>query len=213
MSKVKPKKKDTFIDMTAMSDVTVLLLTFFMLTAHFIPLEPIQVITPASVIETKVPEYNLATILIEPTGKVFLNLDRPDNKKQALEEMGKKYGVEFNAEEIANFIAPGTFAAVPMSLMKQYLALGLSDQKEFLQQHEGVPTDTIATIGDKMNMRNELAVWLKTAKQINADLAISVKADQDTPYPLVRNVTSTLQDIKENRFSLVTQLRGMPEGL
>lgn len=45
------------------------------------------------------------------------------------------------------------------------------------------------------------------------DLTISVKADESTPYPLVRNVTSTLQDIKENRFSLVTQLRGMPDGL
>ena len=31
----KIKKKSTFIDMTAMSDVTVLLLTFFMLTSTF----------------------------------------------------------------------------------------------------------------------------------------------------------------------------------
>ena len=30
MGRAKIKKKDTFIDMTAMSDVTVLLLTFFM---------------------------------------------------------------------------------------------------------------------------------------------------------------------------------------
>ena len=30
MAKVKVKKQSTFIDMTAMSDVTVLLLTFFM---------------------------------------------------------------------------------------------------------------------------------------------------------------------------------------
>ena len=33
MGRVKIKKKSTFIDMTAMSDVTVLLLTFFMLTS------------------------------------------------------------------------------------------------------------------------------------------------------------------------------------
>ena len=36
MAKVKVKRKSTFIDMTAMSDVTVLLLTFFMLTSTFI---------------------------------------------------------------------------------------------------------------------------------------------------------------------------------
>ena len=76
MAKVKTSKKDTFIDMTAMSDVTVLLLTFFMLTANFIPLEPVQVVTPASVIETKVPDYNFVTILVDPQGHVFLNLDQ-----------------------------------------------------------------------------------------------------------------------------------------
>lgn len=38
----KIKKKSTFIDMTAMSDVTVLLLTFFMLTSTFIQKEPVQ---------------------------------------------------------------------------------------------------------------------------------------------------------------------------
>ena len=204
MAKVKSKKKDTFIDMTAMSDVTVLLLTFFMLTANFIPLEPIRVITPASVIETKVPDFNLITILVEPTGKVFLNLDRANDKREVLGKMGDMYNVQFTENEIVNFTQPATFAAVPMSAMKQYLSLDASEQKEFMKQYEGIPADSI---------NNQLASWIKTAKLVNSDLVISVKADQDTPYPLVRNVTSTLQDIKENRFSLVTQLRGMPEGL
>ena len=39
MGKVQIKKKSMFIDMTAMSDVTVLLLTFFMLTGNFIKKE------------------------------------------------------------------------------------------------------------------------------------------------------------------------------
>ena len=39
MGRAKIKKKDTFIDMTAMSDVTVLLLTFFMLTSTFVKKE------------------------------------------------------------------------------------------------------------------------------------------------------------------------------
>jgi biopolymer transport protein ExbD len=43
MGRAKIKKKDTFIDMTAMSDVTVLLLTFFMLTSTFVKKEPVQV--------------------------------------------------------------------------------------------------------------------------------------------------------------------------
>lgn len=61
MGKIKVKKQSTFIDMTAMSDVTVLLLTFFMLTATFLPKEPVQVLTPASVSERKISEYNVLT--------------------------------------------------------------------------------------------------------------------------------------------------------
>lgn len=206
MAKVKTGKKDTFIDMTAMSDVTVLLLTFFMLTANFIPLEPVQVITPASVIETKVPDYNFVTILVDPKGEIFLNLDRPADKVKALEMMGEMQAtpIVFDDREKAAFAEPTTFVAVPMRAMKQYLNLDMSDRKAFMQEFHGVPADSL---------NNQLAAWLQTARKVNPDLTISVKADESTPYPLIRNVTSTLQDIKENRFSLVTQLRGMPDGL
>ena len=62
MARVKVKKQSTFIDMTAMSDVTVLLLTFFMLTSTFIQKEPIQISTPASVMEIKIPETDILQI-------------------------------------------------------------------------------------------------------------------------------------------------------
>ena len=55
MGRAQIKKKSTFIDMTAMSDVTVLLLTFFMLTSAFVKKEPVTVNTPASVSEIKIP--------------------------------------------------------------------------------------------------------------------------------------------------------------
>ena len=41
MGRFKVKKQDMFIDMTPMSDVMVLLLTFFMLTATFVKDEPV----------------------------------------------------------------------------------------------------------------------------------------------------------------------------
>ena len=74
MGKVKIKKKETRIDMTAMSDVTVLLLTFFMLTSTFLQKEPVTVITPPSVSEEKVPDANLLSVLVSPEGKVFLEV-------------------------------------------------------------------------------------------------------------------------------------------
>ena len=69
MGKVKIKKKSTLIDMTAMSDVTVLLLTFFMLTSTFLQKEPTIVYTPSSVSEEKVPMNNLVTVLISSADK------------------------------------------------------------------------------------------------------------------------------------------------
>ena len=74
MGKVKIKRKSTLIDMTAMSDVTVLLLTFFMLTSTFLQKEPVTVLTPSSVSELKVPTANLAQVLISPEGKVFISI-------------------------------------------------------------------------------------------------------------------------------------------
>ena len=69
MGKVKIKRKSTLIDMTAMSDVTVLLLTFFMLTSTFLQPEPTIVYSPSSVAEEKVPVSNLVTILVSSADK------------------------------------------------------------------------------------------------------------------------------------------------
>ena len=74
MGKVKIERKSTLIDMTAMSDVTVLLLTFFMLTSTFVKKETVQVQTPSSVQDAPVPNSNYATILVSPQGEVSLSV-------------------------------------------------------------------------------------------------------------------------------------------
>ena len=51
MSKIKLPSKPPKIDMTPMVDLFMLLLTFFMLTASFIPQEAVQVDTPNSISE------------------------------------------------------------------------------------------------------------------------------------------------------------------
>lgn len=201
MAKVKVKKQNTFIDMTAMSDVTVLLLTFFMLTATFLPKEPVQVQTPASVSEVKVPDYNVLTILIDPRGKVFLNMDRPEDKKEVLKLMGKDYGITFNDRQIRSFVEQ-THIGVPMNRMSAFLDLPLREQDGEIKKY-GIPTDST---------NNQLSRWIKHARAVNEDMAIAVKADQSTPYPLVDNVMKTLVDMKENRYSLLTTFRKMPAG-
>ena len=104
MSKNKSKKHDTFIDMTAMSDMTVLLLTFFMLTATFLPKEPIQVISPASVVEIKIPEYNLMTILVKPDGLVYMNLDRDADRLGVLNLVAQEYDMTFSERQKLSFV-------------------------------------------------------------------------------------------------------------
>ena len=73
--------------MTPMSDVMVLLLTFFMLTATFVKQEPIKVQTPGSVSEIKIPEKNLLTIFVNPQGKVFMTMDDPSRLTALADEM------------------------------------------------------------------------------------------------------------------------------
>ena len=94
MGRAQIKKKSTFIDMTAMSDVTVLLLTFFMLTSTFVKKEPVQVNTPASVSEIKIPETNVLQILVDPDGKIFMSLDKQQDMQAVLESMGDEYGIK-----------------------------------------------------------------------------------------------------------------------
>ena len=103
MPKIIVKRKSTFIDMTAMSDVTVLLLTFFMLTSTFIQKEPVVVTTPASVSEIKIPETNILSILVDPEGKVFMSMDKQEDKANVLKKLGQDYGINFSDKEIYEF--------------------------------------------------------------------------------------------------------------
>jgi biopolymer transport protein ExbD len=86
MGKVKIKK-DVWIDMTPMSDVMVLLLTFFMLTSTFVKQEPVKVNTPGSVSEIKVPEKNVLNILVRKDGKIFMSMDKTTDVQTALEDV------------------------------------------------------------------------------------------------------------------------------
>ena len=196
MSKVKVARKSTRIDMTAMSDVTVLLLTFFMLTSTFVKKEPVQVTTPASVSEIKIPEVNILSILIDPKGKVFMGLDKQADMVETLTNVGKDYGISFTPEEMKRFKIEKTFG-VPIKSMKAYLAMSSEDQDKVLKD-EGIPTD---------KLDNQFKSWIKNARAANKDLRIAIKADKNTPYKVIKDVMTSLQDLRENRYNLITSLK------
>ena len=196
----KIKKKSTFIDMTAMSDVTVLLLTFFMLTSTFIQKEPVKVNPPQSVSEIKIPDNNIVSILVEPSGKVFMSLDKPQDRMEVLKKMGENYQIEFTNEELKKFSLYNSFG-VPIQRMKQFLALPPEDQDKVVMNY-GIPCDST---------NNQFRSWMQFAREVNKELVIAIKADQNTPYPLIKDIMATLQDLRENRYNLITSLRNMPQ--
>ena len=230
MAKVKVKKQSTFIDMTAMSDVTVLLLTFFMLTSTFISKEPIQVTTPGSVSEIKIPESNLITILVDNAGKVFLSLDfQQEQVLETLRAVGNDYGYTFTPQQEESFKRLKSFG-VPISNMGPFLDMTTENQDHYLQEtgnlRVGIPTDSVEIrdaegivsrdneftrwIGHATNIRNE-------ARQYNSDLPelqLAIKADQDTNYPVIKKIMDDLRSpgLRKNRYLLITNLKVSSEG-
>jgi len=196
MSKVKVARKSTRIDMTAMSDVTVLLLTFFMLTSTFVRKEPVQVTTPASVSEFKIPEVNILSILIDPKGKVFMSMDKQTDMVETLTSVGKDNGVSFTSAELKKFRILKTFG-VPIKSMKAYLAMTTEEQDKVLKEL-GIPT---------VKDDNQFKDWIKNARAANPDLRIAIKADQNTPYKVIKDVMTSLQDLRENKYNLITSLK------
>ena len=199
MPRIKVKRKSTLIDMTAMSDVTVLLLTFFMLTSTFVQKEPVQVETPSSVSEIKIPETDIVQILIDPQGRIFMSLDKQEDRVETLKAVGGQYGIEFTPEELNTFKLANSFG-VPIKGMKEFLGWKPSKQDAELKNF-GIPCDSI---------NNEFKVWVKAAKAQNPNLRIAIKADQRTPYPMIKNVMSSLQEIRQNRYNLITSLKSLP---
>lgn len=197
----KVKKHSVAIDMTAMSDVTVLLLTFFMLTSTFLPLEPVRVTAPASVMEIKVPDYNVMNILIDLDGRVFLNIDRPEVRSKTMEKMAAEYGITLNDRQMKVFLEQ-PFIGVPMKQLPAFLDLPFNEQDQAMRLY-GIPTDSI---------NNQFINWIQKARDIDSEMKITIKADQTTPYPLIERVMKDLVKIKANRYSLITVLRGAPEG-
>ena len=198
MGKVKIKKNDVWIDMTPLSDVMVLLLCFFMLTSTFVKQEPVKVTTPGSVSEIKVPEKNVLSILVDKTGKVFMSMDNQNDLVDVLSGMTGQFGVSLTAAQTKKFQNDPMWG-VPMEKLETYLSLDQQQMTEALQ-NEGIPTDSID------GRESEFQMWVRQAMDINPDIKVSIKCDEETPYSVVKKLMSELQDINANRYYLITSL-------
>jgi biopolymer transport protein ExbD len=201
MPKVKVAKKDLWIDMTPMCDMAFLLLDFFIMTSSFTAQEPVQVSTPSSVSEIKIPETNIMTVLIDKDGKVFFGIDGQDNRKDLLRKMGELNGIEFTDKELKTFSVLN-LTGVPMNLMKPFLDLP-KEQRDNPANNPGIPSD------DSTN--NEFKQWVSAARAINMKAKIAIKSDRSTPYKVIKNIMGTMQNLQENRYNLITSLEMSPD--
>ncbi|KGI61139.1 hypothetical protein HMPREF3034_01290 [Prevotella sp. DNF00663] len=203
MGKVKIKKSDVWIDMTPMSDVMVLLLTFFMLTSTFVKNEPVKVVTPGSVSEIKVPEKNVLNILVDKTGKIFMSMDNQTQMMDVLAGMTGQFGVSLNGEQEKKFQKDAMWG-VPMDRLGAYLNLETSQMAAELPKF-GIPTDSIE------GKKSEFQMWVEQARTANPDIKLAIKADEKTPYKVIKKVMSELQDMSENRYYLITSYKKLED--
>jgi biopolymer transport protein ExbD len=196
MPKVKVPRKSTTVDMTAMTDVAFLLLTFFMLATKFKPDEPVTVDTPSSISETKLPDVDMMMITIDkaPENRIFFGIDGQQKRDSLLNMMAAKYKVTFTAEEHKEFSLLSAFG-VPIAQLKQFLALPPSERSKVKQP--GIPCDSV---------NNELGDWIWFSRMVNNKIRVAVKGDQSTSFPVVKQVMNTLQDKKMNKFNFITTL-------
>lgn len=193
-------KKSTRVDMTAMCDVAFLLLSFFVMTSTAKLPEPMEIETPASTVQTKLPESNLATLTVG-NGKVFFGVSGRDVRTETLKRMGEKYSLQFSDKDVAKFALIDNFG-VDIRSMKQLIDMK-NDQRMKEGTQPGIPFDSL---------NNQLADWVKISREVTKemdqkDLDIAIKGDAKEEYPTVKKVLDILQKQKKNNFFLVTGLR------
>ena len=194
MPKVKVPRKSTSVDMTAMTDVAFLLLTFFMLATKFKPDEPVTVDTPSSISETKLPDVDMMMITIDKENRVFFGIDGQQKRDSLLDMISAKYKVAFTENEKKEFSLLSAFG-VPVAQLKQFLNIPVAERSKIKQP--GIPSDSL---------NNELGDWIWFSRLINKNIRVAVKGDQSTSFPVVKQVMNTLQDKKMNKFNFITTL-------
>jgi biopolymer transport protein ExbD len=194
MAKVKVPRKSTSVDMTAMTDVVFLLLTFFMLATKFKPDEPVIVDTPSSISEIKLPESNIIQLTIDKTGRVFFAVDGQKTREKVLQRMGERYNMKFSAEEIKEFSLQSTFG-IPIAQMSSFLKM--TSEERAKATFAGIPIDSL---------NNELGDWIWQTRLENKEVRVALKGDRDASMPTIKRVIAILQEKKVNRFNFITSM-------
>ena len=206
MPHAKLPRKSTHIDMTAMCDVAFLLLTFFMLATKFKPEEPVVVKTPSSISEIPLPDVDIMLLTVDTKGRIFFSIDNQLKRKALIDDIDYDRNLKLTPAEKKVFTLDAS-TGLTFSQLKTYLSSTPDQQKEMEKIAPGIPVDTSV-----LSPNNELASWIKSARNTNPKLRICIKADGDAAYPMVHKIIKTLEGWKIFKFNLITNLKAIPTG-
>lgn len=177
-------------DMTTLADMVFLLIAFFMLSAGFLPKEPVVVKLPQSSASftCSLRYTDPLSLTIANDGRLFFDMDGSQSRVMLIKAVGEKYGVAFSEKQLADFAGMGSFG-IDINQLPAYLALRADDRKYMKQT--GIP-------------RHQLSDWLECARKINPKFSIFIKADEAVRYPTIKAVIDVLQELDIHRMTLVT---------
>lgn len=207
MPSVKIKKHAPDNDMTPFVDIAFLILSFFIMATKFKPEEPVEVTTPNSVSSIALPEKDAFMVSIDKDGRVFISMDNPQSRQLLIQSMNQTRGLGLGPAEIKNFVNASS-VGVPFSQLKSLLSLDPEDENSMplLKQQVGIPCAD--------STGGELTVWVREALTAYSGkkLNLLIKSDNNTKYPVFKNVLDAFKLNDQNKFLLVTSPEDAPAG-
>lgn len=204
MPKVKPKRGNPVVDMTAMCDVSFLLLTFFILTAKFKPQSIVAVDVPIARSMTAVD--NVITITVNTDGQAFISLKEKATRYAMLDQMIEKYGDRYTQLKGLDQRQKEYFSLIDtwgtsVELTPSVLNLDGSQFKEYQEkQMKGIPYDSL---------NNQLGDWIMAARYATqGDIKIGIKGDKNASISYIKDIIKSLTAKDIHRFILITTLAG-----
>lgn len=206
MPKFKVKRGSTWVDMTAMCDVSFLLLTFFILTAKFRPTEIVQITTPTSRAENKVDE-DMVTFSVDKDGKAYMSIGKPERKTQIIDELisltQNKYGnIDDNTKKLFTRLE---LVGVPVQLLPQVVKRSTAELTEMrvAGQLTGIPMDST---------NNQLGDWVQAVRYVYAKTdklsnpPVAIKGDKESSIKGIKRLIDIFKEKDVYKYKLVTSL-------
>ena len=217
MPKVKMKRQNIQMDMTAMCDVAFLLLTFFILTTKFRPNEAVQVDIPASTAQIPLPASDILMIAVGKVGeakddRIFFGVDDQNTRMAMLDELATKYNFTVDGDMQKRFKLLDQFG-VPLDQLPQLLKMSPEELANFKQPGILCNPDAKLMAGQvgSDTAKNQLGELIIMARTLNPKLRIAIKADKNAEYGRVDDVIETLRKTNSNRFNLITSAKASAE--